>query len=90
MKGNNMKELIEDKNWSEYTKDEQKELLEHWWVYYGKMLYTGEELEIFNDSYDKGLYAKYTTEKENKIIKAFSYTDTWSEVKELNKDLPFK
>lgn len=48
------------------------------------------ELEIFNDSYDKGLYAKYTTEKENKIIKAFSYTDTWSEVKELNKDLPFK
>ena len=48
-----MKKLIEDKNWYEYTKDEQKELLEHWWVYYGKMLYTGEELEIFNEMVEK-------------------------------------
>lgn len=47
-----MNQLLELKNWNEYTIYEQKELLNHWWFYYGKMLYTAEELKRFNEMVD--------------------------------------
>ena len=44
---------MELKKWEEYTKEEQKELLNHWWHYYGKVMYTLEEWEQFNKLIDK-------------------------------------
>lgn len=49
-------QLLELKNWNEYTIYEQKELLNHWWFYYGKMLYTAEELKRFNEMVDQNPY----------------------------------
>lgn len=51
-----MNQLLELKNWNEYTIYEQKELLNHWWFYYGKMLYTAEELKRFNEMVDQNPY----------------------------------
>ena len=39
---------MEIKRFNEYTKDEQVELLNHWWNYYGKTPYNITELEQFN------------------------------------------
>ncbi|MBE6159119.1 MAG: hypothetical protein E7159_04780 [Firmicutes bacterium] len=41
------------KKWRNYTKEEKKEILFHWWHYYGKLPYTIEELNYFNDLLDK-------------------------------------
>lgn len=37
------------KEWNEYTGDEKSSLLTHWFHYYGKLLYTLDELEKFQD-----------------------------------------
>ena len=44
---------MELKKWEEYTKEEQKEFLNDWWHYYGKVIYTLEEWEQFNKLIDK-------------------------------------
>lgn len=41
------------KPFEQYTKEEQKSLLHHWWHYYGKSIYTFDELEKFLDLVDK-------------------------------------
>lgn len=38
---------MEIKKFNEYTPEEQKELLIHWFVYYGKELFTQEDLKMF-------------------------------------------
>ena len=38
---------MEIKRFSEYTNDEQKQLLMHWWHYYGKLPVTLAEIEEF-------------------------------------------
>ena len=48
-----MRNKIEIKEWKEYTDEEKKELLNHWWHYYGKVLYTFDEWEQFNELIDK-------------------------------------
>ena len=37
------------KEWNEYTEDEKSSLLTHWFHYYGKLVYTLDELEKFQD-----------------------------------------
>lgn len=34
--------------WEEYPKETKKELLNHWWYYYGKMIFTLDEWNKFN------------------------------------------
>lgn len=46
---------MEIKKFSEYSKEEQKELLYHWWHYYGKIPYTTDELERFNKMLDEDI-----------------------------------
>ena len=48
-----MEKNIEIKDWKEYTDEEKKELLNHWWHYYGKIIYTFDEWELFNELVDK-------------------------------------
>ena len=48
-----MRKNIEIKEWKEYTDEEKKELLNHWWHYYGKVVYTFDEWEKFNELVDK-------------------------------------
>lgn len=43
---------MENKKFDEYTKEEQKNLLFHWWKYYSRDIYTLEELEIFEGMLD--------------------------------------
>ena len=38
---------MELKKWNEYSLDEKNELLLHWWHYFGKSIYTFDELERF-------------------------------------------
>lgn len=40
---------MEKKSWNEYSLEEKSELLHHWWHYYGKILYTLDEFEVFNE-----------------------------------------
>jgi hypothetical protein len=44
---------MELKKFNDYTKDEQKKLLLHWWHYFGKVLYSLDELNQFNSMIDK-------------------------------------
>ncbi len=44
---------METKKWNEYTDEEKKQLLNHWWYYYGKIIFTFEEWERFNELIDK-------------------------------------
>lgn len=44
---------MEIKKFDEYTKEEQKELFNHWWHYYGKVAFTLAELEEFNKLVDE-------------------------------------
>lgn len=40
---------MEKKRFNEYSAKEKEALLMHWWYYYGKMLFTSEEYEMFNN-----------------------------------------
>lgn len=44
---------MEYKNFFEYCKEDQKELLMHWWDYYGEDVYTFDELLEFSDLIEK-------------------------------------
>ena len=44
---------MERKEWNLYTLEEKKEILRHWWHYYGKLAYTFAELELFNQLLDE-------------------------------------
>lgn len=46
---------MEIKGFYEYTKEEQHELLNHWWHYYGKIPYTKEEKEKFQKLVDEDI-----------------------------------
>lgn len=48
-----MKKIIEIKNWNDYSFEEKNKLLQHWWHYYGKMMYTLQEWEEFNKLVEK-------------------------------------
>lgn len=48
-----MAKLMEVKDWDDYSKEEQKELLQHWWYYYGKVLFTFAEWELFDQLVEK-------------------------------------
>ncbi len=50
---------MEIKEWNLYTKEEKKDILNHWWYYYGKLLITFDEIEEFNrllDSNTEDIY----------------------------------
>lgn len=44
---------MELKKFNEYTPAEQKRLLLHWWQYYGKLIYTPDELDLFSHMIDE-------------------------------------
>lgn len=44
---------MEIKDFDDYTKDEQTALLLHWWYYYGKIIFTLEEIENFKKMIEK-------------------------------------
>ncbi|NCC70897.1 hypothetical protein EOM09_04915 [bacterium] len=44
---------MEIKKFNDYTEGERKELLLHWWHYYGKGIYTFAELEKFMEMIDQ-------------------------------------
>lgn len=44
---------MEVKNWNEYTNDQKKTLVKHWWHYYGKMVITFAELQRFHELVEK-------------------------------------
>lgn len=41
--------MLEIKKWNDYSLEEQSELLNHWWHYYGNIIFTLDELEQFNE-----------------------------------------
>lgn len=43
---------MEIKNFDEYTKEEQSQLMLHWWQHYGKIPFTAEELNKFSEYVD--------------------------------------
>lgn len=51
---------MEIKKWNEYTKDEKFSLLNHWFHYYGKLVYTLKELENFQDLVNKDSNKMFT------------------------------
>ncbi|MBE6160336.1 MAG: hypothetical protein E7157_04755 [Lactobacillales bacterium] len=50
-----MSKNIEIKNWNEYSSEEKNILLQHWWHYYGKILYTLDECEQFDSLLEKDI-----------------------------------
>ena len=52
---------MEIKEWDLYTQEEKKTILNHWWHYYGKLLYSLDELERFNKLLDTNCDDVFTT-----------------------------
>ncbi len=46
---------MEKKRFSEYTKEEQKELMHHWWYYYGKLPISFLEMKKFGELLDSDI-----------------------------------
>lgn len=61
---------IEFKNWDSYTKEEKEKLLLHWFLYYGKSLYTLDEVNQYINLIDKNqddIFHLFITAYENNI-----------------------
>ena len=52
---------MEIKKWNLYSKDEKKNILNHWWHYYGKLLVSFDEIEQFQNLLDSNIEEIYVT-----------------------------